>query len=324
MCTTVFLSQTAIAQNLNFRLPITNTQVVNPAMIGLGHYDEYQADRIYSGIKAQWVGINKRLSTSSLTYDMANNSNSSFGVSLISTDFLSTRENQSTQYNHLGGQISYAYLIPGKKVNWKFGLSLQTSNYQFGNTNFIWADQVNSELTAFTNPTAEPVQNLSMYSIQLGSGALVFGKNWFAGISVHNINEPNIAFFENTKQPLYRRYMAQFGVKIQKAFSSTSFTPTFQYIKQFNTNVYAFDGVFQNGNVYYGLGNFSSEINGSFTHALHTFLAVRKNGWGLGYDLDLNVSVNQNSPMLTHEFNIIYLLRDKNNKRAVFTAMPLM
>jgi hypothetical protein len=237
---------------------------------------------------------------------------------------LSTRESQTTKYNHLGGQLSYAYYIQGKKTNWKFGLSFQTSNYQFGNTNFIWADQVNSELTAFTNPTQEPVQNQSIYSLQAGAGILTFGKNWFAGFAAHNINEPNIAFYANMEQPLHRKFVIHGGIKFKKDFSSTFFIPTIQITKQHLTTTYAFDAIFQNGNVFYGLGNFTSTLKNKYIHSLHTFFTIRKNAWAIGYDLDFNLNINTSNPALTHEFNLIYLLKSKSNKRAVSQLIPIL
>ena len=312
------------AQTPSFRLPLVNSHSINPALIGLGHIDNYQAARVQSSVKAQWIDINKRITSSSLSFDIASKGNSSWGINLMNTDFLSARENNRNRYNHTSAQVAYAYLIPGKKVNMKFGLSLQTSNYRFGNANFIWGDQINNEVTAFTNPTQEPVENLSVNSIQAGAGALMTGKKWFAGFGIMNINEPNIAFFSNSTQPLYRKIMVQGGIRLLKDFSNTSFTPTVSYSQQFKTKFYAFDAVFQNGNFFYGLGNLSSEINNKYAHSLHTFFTLRKNTWAIGYDIDINLSVNHSSLPLTHEFTLVYLIRNKSDRKAIFAHLPIL
>jgi type IX secretion system PorP/SprF family membrane protein len=324
ICLLSLLLNEVSGQTPNFRLPLVNTHALNPSLIGFGHFDNYQAARFQTSLKAQWVGINKRLATSSLSYDMSNKGNSSWGVNVTTTDFMSNRQGQKTEYNHLAAQLAYAYLINGKKVNWKFGLALQGSNYQFGNTNFIWGDQINSDFTAFTNPTQEPLENQNVNSIQASVGLLAFGEKWFVGVSLHNINEPNIAFFSNSTQPLYRRINIHAGLKIKKDFSNTSFTPTLSYSNQYQTQQYAFDAIFQNGNVYYGVGGFTSKLNENLAHSLHTFFTVRKNQWGIGYDLDLNLTLNPSNPVLTHEFNLIYLLKSKSNRKAVFANLPIL
>lgn len=312
------------AQTPNFRLPLVNLHSINPALIGLGHIDNYQAARVQSSVKAQWIDINKRITSSSLSFDIANKSNSSWGINFMNTDFLSARENNRNRYNHTSAQIAYAYLIPGKKVSLKFGMSLQTSNYRFGNANFIWGDQINNEVTAFTNPTQEPIENLSVNSVQAGAGALMIGKKWFAGFGIMNINEPNIAFFSNSAQPLYRKIMVHGGIRILKEFSNTSFTPTVSYSQQFKTKFYAFDAVFQNGNFFYGVGSQASEINNKYAHSLHTFFTIRKNTWAIGYDIDINLSINQSSLPLTHEFTLVYLIRNNSDRKAIFTNLPIL
>ncbi len=311
-------------QSPNFRLPMVNTHGLNPALLGLGHYDEYRAARIQSGIKAQWLGINKRLASSSLSFDMANEGNSSWGLNFLSTNYISYRQGQTTNFNHTALQATYAYLITGRKVNWNFGLAIQGANYQFGNSNFIWGDQINSDMTAFTNPTNEPVNQLSINSFQAAVGFLVSGKNWFGGAGVYNINEPDIAFFSNSSQPLYRKFNVHAGIKLKKDFSTTSFTPTISYSQQFKSQFWGFDAIFQNGNIFYGLGNLTSIIQDNFAHSIHTFFTVRKKSWGLGYDLDMNLTLNQGSLPLTHEFNIIYLLKSKSLRKAIFTDLPIL
>jgi type IX secretion system PorP/SprF family membrane protein len=312
------------AQNPIFRLPHVNNAYINPALVGFGHYDEYQATRIQTAVKAQWVGINRRLNSSHLGADIPTQGNSSWGVSLLNTDFVSAHQGQGSRYNHLAGQITYAYLIPTESIKWKFGLSLQGANYTFGNNNFTWGDQINEDMTAFSRATQEPIANLSTFSMQAAAGIMAVGKNWFLGLSAFNINQPNISFFESTNQPLYRKFIAHGGIKIQKEFYATSFTPTFVYSSQYQTQNLALDAVFQNGNLFYGLGSIQSRLNQQNTYSLHTFFNVRKEGWVIGYDMDFNMGLRSNTLPLTHEFNIIYLIKSRSLKKAVFKHTPLL
>lgn len=312
------------AQNPVFRLPHVSNAYINPAWTGLGHFDEYQATRIQSAVKAQWVGINRRLTSSHLGVDMPTAGNSAWGISLLSTDFLSTQNGQNSKYNHLAGQITYAYLLQTKSINWKFGLSLQAANYNFGNTNFIWGDQINEDMTAFSKTTQEPIANLSTFSVQANAGILAIGTNWFLGASVFNVNQPNIAFFETTEQPLHRKYTVHGGIKIQKDFYATSFTPTVSYSNQHQLHQLNVDAVFQNGNLFYGLGASRNTLMKNNVASIHSFFSVRKEGWVLGYDVDFNMGLRSNTLPLTHEFNIIYLIKGKSLKKAIFKHTPLL
>lgn len=312
------------AQNPQFKQLYSHRAYINPAMIGLGNYDQIQANRISSGVKAKWVGVNRRLNTTYIAGDVNINNTTSFGINVDATDFLSSdKGGREYSFNHFHAAATYSYLLKTDNINWKFGLAIDVSNFSFGSADFIWGDQINEDMTAFINPTQEPLDNLSHTKIHAAAGALALGKKWFAGFSVFNINQPNISFYDQNPQPLFRKFMVHGGYRFKRSYSNLIFTPTLFYAHQNSTNQYAIDANFQQGNILYGVGARQMNFNNSSSNSLHTFFQVRKSRWVVGYDVDFNLSLNNSSLPLTHEFTLVYLMPTKERNTAVYNLPTL-
>lgn len=308
-----------MGQNPQFRQLYTHRAYTNPAMIGLGNYDQIQATRIASGVKAKWVGINRRLNTTYLSGDIATKENASFGLNLDATDFLSSAKgSREYSFKHFHAAATYSYLLKANSVNYKFGLSLDLSNFSFGSANFVWGDQINEEMTAFNKQTNEPLDNLSQTNLHAAVGALALGKRWFAGVAVFNVNQPNISFYEQSPQPLYRKFIIHGGYKFSRSFSNLVFTPTVFFSSQNTTNQMAIDANFQQGNLFYGGGARRVTFNNTNANSFHLYSNFRKDVWMIGYDLDFNISLNNNSLPLSHEFSILYLIPSKKSRKAIY------
>jgi len=310
-------------QNPMFRQMYTHRYLTNPAMIGMGALEGSSANRISSGTKAQWLSIDSRLVTQSFSYDAPiTNNNSSWGAGLLLTDLHSGGAEQS-KYSHFSGSLNYAYTIPMKKINLRFGLSAQYSSLNFGANQFQWEDQINADLTGFVNPTLEPLQRQTKHLVHASVGAMAYGKKGFLGISVFNVNEPSISFFENQNQTLERKFLVHGGVMLNKIFEHATIIPNFSYSVQGEISSAQLNINAKLENLQIGLGSQRTNGYNNTAWAVTNYIGYRYDKYFIGYSTDWNLSFNLGSIPVTHEISIVVLL-NKKVKNSVSYPLPEM
>ena len=312
-----------IGQNPIFRQMYTQRYLSNPAMVGNGSIDGIGIGRISSGIKAQWMSLESRLYTQSLSYDAPiKANNSSWGIGAFMTDLNSGSIEQS-KYSHFSGTLSYAYNIPLKKMNLKFGLSAQFSSITFGKNNFLWEDQINESMTGFLKPTQEPISQLTKNVVHASAGALIYGKKGFFGLAVHNVNEPNISFFSNQNQTIERKFLVHGGLVFDKIFNHAVLTPNFAFSKQGNVQSALFSTNLKLDNLQLGLGTQYVSAYGNSAWSVTNYFGYRYDKYFIGYSTDWNLSFNYGSIPIIHEFSVLILL-NKKEKKAIPNPFPEM
>ena len=312
-----------IGQNPIFRQMYTQRYLSNPAMVGNGSIDGIGIGRISSGIKAQWMSLESRLYTQSLSYDAPiKANNSSWGIGAFMTDLNSGSIEQS-KYSHFSGTLSYAYNIPLKKMNLKFGLSAQFSSITFGKNNFLWEDQINESMTGFVKPTQEPISQLTKNVVHASAGALIYGKKGFFGLAVHNVNEPNISFFSDKNQTIQRKFLVHGGLVFDKIFNHAVLTPNFAYSKQGNVQSALFSTNLKLDNLQLGLGTQYVSAYGNSAWSVTNYFGYRYDKYFIGYSTDWNLSFNYGSIPIIHEFSVLILL-NKKEKKAIPNPFPEM
>ncbi len=319
----VFYPLVSQGQNPIFRQMYTQRYLTNPALVGNGSIDGLGIERISSGIKAQWMSLESRLYTQSLSYDApikANNSN--WGIGAFMTDLNSGSIEQS-KYSHFSGTLSYAYNIPFKKMNLKFGLSAQFSSITFGKNNFMWEDQINESMTGFVKPTQEPLSQLTKNVVHASAGALIYGKKGFLGLAVHNVNEPNISFFTDQNQTIQRKFLVHGGLVFDKIFNHAILTPNFAYSKQGNVQSALFSTNVKLDNLQLGLGTQYVRAFGNSAWCVTNYLGYRYDKYFIGYSTDWNLSFNYGSIPVIHEFSVLILL-NKKVKKLITNPFPEM
>ena len=301
-------------QNPLFRQMYTQRYLSNPALVGNGSIDGVGIGRISSGIKAQWMSLESRLYTQSLSYDAPiKANNSSWGIGAFMTDLNSGSVEQS-KYSHFSGTLTYAYNIPLKKMNLKFGLSAQFSSITFGRNNFMWEDQINESMTGFLKPTQEPLSQLTKNVVHASAGAIVYGKKGFLGLAVHNVNEPNISFFSNQNQTIERKFLVHGGIVFDKLFNHAILTPNFAYSKQGNIQSALFSTNLKLDNLQLGLGTQNVRAYGNSAWSITNYFGYRYDKYFIGYSTDWNLSFNYGSIPIIHEFSVLILLNKKEKK----------
>ena len=312
-----------IGQNPIFSQMYTQRYLSNPAMVGNGSIDGIGIGRISSGIKAQWMSLESRLYTQSLSYDAPiKANNSSWGIGAFMTDLNSGSIEQS-KYSHFSGTLSYAYNIPLKKMNLKFGLSAQFSSITFGKNNFLWEDQINESMTGFVKPTQEPISQLTKNVVHASAGALIYGKKGFFGLAVHNVNEPNISFFSDQNQTIQRKFLVHGGLVFDNIFNHAVLTPNFAYSKQGNVQSALFSTNLKLDNLQLGLGTQYVSAYGNSAWSVTNYFGYRYDKYFIGYSTDWNLSLNYGSIPIIHEFSVLILL-NKKEKKAIPNPFPEM
>lgn len=310
-------------QNPMFRQMYTHRYLTNPAMVGMGTLEGSAVNRISSGTKAQWLSIDSRLVTQSFSFDapIANN-NSSWGAGLFLTDLHSGGSEQS-KYSHFSGSLNYAYTIPLKKLNLRFGMSAQYSSLNFGANQFQWEDQINADLTGFVNPTLEPLQRQTKNVVHASVGALAYGKKGFLGISVFNVNEPSISFFDNQNQTLQRKFLLHGGLMINQLFEHATIIPNFSYSVQGEISSAHLNINAKLDNLQLGLGSQRMSGYNNTAWAVTNYIGYRYDKYFIGYSTDWNLSFNLGSIPVTHEFSIVILM-NKKVKNLASNPLPEM
>jgi type IX secretion system PorP/SprF family membrane protein len=310
----VFYPSFSKGQNPIFRQMYTQRYLTNPSLVGNGSIDGLGIERISSGIKAQWMSLESRLYTQSLSYDAPiKANNSSWGIGAFMTDLNSGSVEQS-KYSHFSGTLSYAYNIPIKKMNIKFGLSAQFSSITFGRNNFMWEDQINESMTGFVKPTQEPLNQLTKNVIHASAGALIYGKKGFFGLAVHNVNEPNISFFEDKNQTIERKFLVHGGLVFDKIFNHAVLTPNFAYSKQGNVQSALISTNVKLDNLQLSVGTQYVTAFKYSAWSITNYLGYRYDKYFIGYSADLNLSINYGSIPIIHEFSVLILLNKKDKK----------
>jgi len=312
-----------IGQNPIFRQMYTQRYLTNPAMVGNGSIDGIGIGRISSGIKAQWMSLESRLYTQSLSYDAPiKANNSSWGIGAFMTDLNSGSVEQS-KYSHFSGTLSYAYHIPLKKINIKFGISAQFSSITFGKNNFLWEDQINESMTGFVKPTQEPLSQLTKNVVHASAGALIYNKKGFLGLAVHNVNEPDISFFSDQNQRIQRKFLIHGGLVFDKIFNHAVLTPNFAYSKQGNIQSALFSTNLKLDNLQLGVGTQYVSAYGNKAWSVTNYFGYRYDKYFIGYSTDWNLSFNFGSIPVIHEFSVLILL-NKKDKKLISNPFPEM
>lgn len=212
------LAQVALAQDRVFTQFYASPLTLNPALTGA--FDgRYRVGGIY---RNQWSGILQQpYSTFSFGADLrlepfrSAMQKDKVGVGLLffrdkvnALDFSTTQIALSGAYHKALSLDNSQYLSGGLQI----GLTQRNVNYE----TLTFQDQWNGT-TGFTSPTFEPLpaNNFGFNDITIGVNYAINPapkSAFFAGITIHHINSPNVAFFrgENIAQSrLATRYSLQ-------------------------------------------------------------------------------------------------------------------
>ena len=271
----------------------------NPAMAGTAFCDRGPAGRISLNYRNQWPKLKGTYRTFAGTWDQHIDAVGG-GVGLMAvTDRAGEGLLTTTTFSGV-----YSYLLPVNR-NFFFRLGLQASYVQkaldFSKLKF--ADQINPT-QGFVYQTNEPLPNQNKNFPNFAAGILGYSKNFYGGIAVHNIIEPNQSFYDSPDGILPRRYTLHSGVVIpldNRRNPEATFSPNIlgmiqQNFSQINLGFYVNKGPLVTGLWF-------RQTAGEFTNsdALMVLIGFRKDKFKFGYSYDITVSSAKSAAPGSHE-----------------------
>ena len=303
------------AQIPTFRQQYTQRINSNPAMVGMGVYDGKQMGRLAMTTRAQWLSLEGRLLTQSAGYDSRiKNTMASWAAGVAATDLYSGMAGNA-KYSHFIGSAAYAYEIPGRKLSARFGIITQFSNYSFGTGRYTWEDQVDPNFTGFVLPTQEPSSTMVRKAFHVGAGTLLYNNNFFLGLSVYNLNQPDISIFPGSESKLLTKFQMQTGVVLDKLIENVIITPHVLVLQQESLNSTTINTLFKLNNLQLSLGVQRTQWLTKKNVSMTNYLGYQYGKINLGYSLDWNLTYSNGGIPLTHEISLIWLTNKAEPKR---------
>jgi len=198
---------TSQAQDAQFSQFYANPLFLNPGLAGVT-----ECGRVNLNYRNQWPALGNAYITYSASYDQnIPGINSGIGFLAMSDrqgDGALTRNSISAFYSyHL--QVSEPIII-------SFGVQgsyyMESLDWQ----KLIFADQIDPTTGNIRPGSSEtPPQNDNIAVVDFSAGAVMaYYDQWFAGVAVHHLTEPNISFYDNSDSKLPMKFTIHGGVNI--------------------------------------------------------------------------------------------------------------
>ena len=293
LCFLVSNQQEVFAQDPTFTQFYANPLYLNPAFAGSN-----KCPRISMNYRNEWPNLSGNYVTYSASYDKYVK-NIKGGIWLLATYDQQGRGTISTSM--LG--LIYSYHL---KVNRKFTLlfGARAAYYQksLDVTKLTFGDMIDHR-KGFIYNTGDILQNASRQFFNASIGAVGFSKNFYAGLALHHINQPNESMITNGVSPQKMRITAHAGaiislVKGARGTKSTTLMPNiiFQYQQGFmemNIGTYV-----KHGNLTFGTWFRNKD-------AFILSLGIQTKSFRVGYSYDITVSkLNNGTSYGSHEVSM--------------------
>lgn len=213
---------------------------INPAFTGNSH-----GGMMAINYRNQWPSINQAYVTYALSYDQYVPSlNSGFGVFALADD---AGRGLLRTYN-LTGLYSYRVQL-GRDLYARLGVEVGFISPTLDWSKLIFLDQIDPEF-GYTTPGGVPIPSneiepdqLTTLALDIGTGLLVYSKQFYGGVSLKHINGPDLGFIDNPSSGIERglplRITVHGGAEIPldrqfygKKNSRAYLSPAFLFVKQ--------------------------------------------------------------------------------------------
>lgn len=313
------------AQDPEFTQFYAAPMYTNPAMAGTASCTDRRSagGRMVLNYRNQWPSLPGTFRTFAASFDQhMSGINGGIGLTAmrdIAGDGLLTTTSVSGVYAY------QAVLGSRKRKRFALSMAIQAGVMQraidFNKLRF--SDQILPK-KGFVNPTQESLPNNSITFPNFSAGVLLYSGNFYAGVAVHNINEPNQSFFRNTDSgtTLPRRFTMHSGLVIplkktkKNQQAEMTISPNILIMQQqrfFQTNI----GFYLNkGPFVAGLWFRQTAPN---SDALIALVGFRYEQFKFGYSYDITVSSARSAAPGSHEISasIEWCVRTKRSWRGL-------
>ena len=293
LCFLVSNHQLVLAQDPTFTQFYANPLYLNPALAGSN-----KCPRISMNYRNEWPNLSGNYITYSASYDKYVKSIKG-GIGLLATY---DQQGKGTINTSMIGLIYSYHLKINRKFTLLFGARAAYYQKSLDVTKLTFGDMIDPR-KGFIYNTGDVLQNASRQFFNASMGVVGFSKNFYAGLAVHHLNQPNESMITNGTSPQKMRITAHAGaiislVKGARGTKSTSLMPNiiFQYQQGFmemNIGTYV-----KHGNLTFGAWFRNKD-------AFILSLGVQTKSFRVGYSYDITVSkLNNGTSYGSHEVSM--------------------
>lgn len=302
------------SQDIQYSQYYANPLYLNPAFTGaIGNH------RVAVNHRLQWPNLPKAFANYSASYDFnAPNLNSGFGL-LINVDRAG-----SGNLSNTSAAFNYSYTISFRdefiiKPAVSFGYVNRTLDY----TKLVFGDQIDFGVDGAPSQDPGITAIRPNQFIDIGSGVLIYNKNFWGGVSGFHLNEPNNSLIEGASR-LPMKLAVHGGVRFAlgnpdfKDIKKASVAPSFIYKIQGDFHQLDVGASFHYSPIMLGLYYrgipWEQTVTGQVNHdAVILMFGVEFQNIQFGYSFDSNVSSLSTESGGAHEISLIYLFDIQRN-----------
>ncbi|HTL81261.1 MAG TPA: type IX secretion system membrane protein PorP/SprF [Bacteroidia bacterium] len=293
-----FLSEKLFAQDPEFTQFYANPLYLNPALAG-----SKICPRVTMNYRMEWPGIYGTYSTVGASIDRLSYKVKG-GIGLM---LMSDRAGKGTLITNGIGLIYAPKIILGPKT--LISAAIQVGYWQktVDWSKLTFGDQIDAAHGFIYNTNEAPGVS-TRGNFDLAAGLLFSSTNFYAGVAVHHILQPNESFLDGTSI-LPRKYTGHAGaiIPLGGKYSESYISPNILYQKQgdfnqLNLGLYAKKDVIVGGLWYRG--------NDSFI----VLIGIESGQATIGYSYDVTISKLTNSTAGSHELSLGYHFSCKKPK----------
>lgn len=223
-----FTGTSLLAQDPHFTQFYLSPLTMNPAAAGSIALNGTLEGRATAQYRNQWPGLPGNYKTFNLGWDQAFDAvHGGFGLQYAHDEVSSGL----IRSNSFSATYSYAAKIR-KKMTFRMGIQagIVSRNLQLDKL------QINDQLDPFYpfDPSKPNLpDNTDTRYINIGTGAMLQGEQFYLGVALFNLNEPNWSFYKNTTESYPRRLMLHGGYTFNHN-DKLYITPQWQFMNQRN------------------------------------------------------------------------------------------
>lgn len=315
------------AQDPQFTQFYASPLYLNPAFSGAN-----VCSRLATAYRNQWPGVPGAFVTYAASFDQAAPAlNSGFGV-MFMNDRAGSGKLRSTSINLL-----YSYELQlTKKIAARIGVQGGRTVRDIDFYNLVFADQIargGGSTVTYELPSADKVVYLD-----IASGALVYGKKWWAGFAAHHLNQPNQSLTEGSselpiKYSIHAGYNLPVGTALWKKreLDEMYFSPVINYraqgkFDQLDIGMYYHNSPLVLGVWYRGIPLLKAYEPGYRNDDAVSVLAgvVVNENLRFGYSYDITISKLIASTGGSHEMTLAYQFCNYKNMKKSKKRKPIL
>jgi type IX secretion system PorP/SprF family membrane protein len=290
----------ANAQDPHFTQFYANPLYTNPATTGVTYSEN--GGRASLNYRNQWPALPGNFVTVAASWDQE------FTKLKGGLGFLMTRDvvgEGLLSSKSLSALYAFKHKL-GENLNLNYGIQAEFRNQSIDWRRFRFEDQIDPN-KGFVNPTSEPYIGSPINVFNISAGVLAHHAKYFAGVALHNINQPNLSFYNNKSAILPIRLTIHVGYNFYfKNDENWRISPQAIFMKQnqfqqINAGCLASYKWFTFGTFYrHAISNTGNPAD------IIGVLGVRTKKWRFAYSYDRVISAAATAIIGSHEISLGY------------------